>query len=51
MANRAAAVRRRRKKADVKIARVKRKIKSLSRQLRRQQSSLSKQVKARGKIK
>ncbi len=42
---------RRKAKADVKIARVKRKIKTLARQLKTQQGMLSKRMKARKKMK
>ena len=41
---------RRKAKADVKIARVKRKIKTLSRQLRTQEGMLSKRTRARKKM-
>jgi len=51
MTNRSRLVRRRKAKLDVKIARVKRKIKSLSRQLRTQQGVLAKRLRARKKIK
>jgi hypothetical protein len=42
---------RRKAKADVRIARVKRKIKTLARQLKTQQGMLSKRMKARKKMK
>jgi hypothetical protein len=41
---------RRKAKADVKIARVRRKIKTLARQLRKQQGMLSKRLRARKKM-
>jgi septal ring factor EnvC (AmiA/AmiB activator) len=43
-------VRRRKAKLDVKIARVKRRIRTLARQLRRQHGVLSKQLRARKKV-
>jgi hypothetical protein len=41
---------RRKAKADVKIARVRRKVKMLAKQLRKQESMLSKRVRARKKM-